>query len=317
MTSNPRPNRAFTLVELLVSIAIVGILVGLLLPAIQGAREAARRMHCGSNLRQIGLAVHQFVDARKCFPASGWTIASAQNPSGVYIGWQASVLVHLEQAQVAVGYDRNSHWWADRNLLLGRIPLGVYQCPSTPLVLRPSSLVAKPPRPSLVLDSPLGPSDYAALMGVRANISPRNYLASESTRSVMYRNSSTRFADITDGSSQTTLVVECSARPAVYRDSKPMRDLGNDQGNGWVDSESGFSLDGSDATGSRQGAGPIQTPYAMNRTNENEPYSFHPGGCHFLYADGHCQWTDQSIDLAIAAALCTRAGGEILAQDIP
>jgi prepilin-type processing-associated H-X9-DG protein len=113
------------------------------------------------------------------------------------------------------------------------------------------------------------------------------------------------------------LVVECGARPAVYRDSKLVRDLGNDQGNGWVDSESGFSLDGSDATGSRQGAGPIQTPFAMNRTNENEPYSFHPGGCHFLYADGHCQWTDQSIDLAIAAALCTRAGGEIIAQDIP
>jgi hypothetical protein len=162
-----------------VSIAIVGILVGLLLPAIQGAREAARRMHCGSNLRQIGLALHQFVDARKSFPASGWSRASAQNPAGVYIGWQASVLLHLEQAQVAVGYDRESHWWADQNLLLGRIPLGVYQCPSTPLVLRPSSLVAKLPRPTLVLDSPLGPSDYAALMGVRANISPRNYLESE------------------------------------------------------------------------------------------------------------------------------------------
>jgi prepilin-type N-terminal cleavage/methylation domain-containing protein/prepilin-type processing-associated H-X9-DG protein len=305
-----RHTKGFTLVELLVSIAILGILVAILLPAVQGAREAARKVACANNLRQIGLALHQFVDTRKCFPASGWTLAAPQNPTGAYIGWQASVLVHLEQNQVAFGYDRTSHWWSDPNLLIGRIPMSVYQCPSTPLSERPRALVAKPPRPALVLDSPLGPTDYAAIMGVRASIAPRFYLSTEATRSVMYRNSITRFSDITDGASNTVMVVESGARPAVFRLGKYVKDAGNEQGNGWVDSEGGFSLDGSDAMGLRQGAGPSLTPYVMNRTNENEPYSFHLGGCHFLYADGRCEFTDESIDLLIAAGLCTRSAGE-------
>ncbi|MFN4904746.1 MAG: DUF1559 domain-containing protein [Planctomycetota bacterium] len=302
-----RTAKGFTLVELLVSIAIVGILIALLLPSVQGAREVARRVQCASNLRQVGIALHNHVDSRKAFPASGWTIASPQNPTGSYLGWQATVLVHLEQSQVAIGYDRNKHWWADSNLLLGRIPISVYQCPSVPITERPRSLVAKPPRPAVVLDSPLGATDYAAIIGIRASIAPQTYVSTESTRSVMFRNSATRFADITDGTSHTVMVVESSARPAVFRQARLVRDAGNDQGNGWVDSEGGFSLDGSDASGTRLGQGPSVTPYAMNRTNENEPYSFHPGGAHFLYADGRIEFTSDSIALPIAAALMTRA----------
>jgi prepilin-type processing-associated H-X9-DG protein len=123
----------------------------------------------------------------------------------------------------------------------------------------------------------------------------------------MFRNSATRFADITDGTSHTVMVVESSARPAVFRQARLVRDAGNDQGNGWVDSEGGFSLDGSDASGTRLGQGPSVSPYAMNRTNENEPYSFHSGGVHFLYADGRIEFTSDSIALPIAAALMTRA----------
>lgn len=305
-----RTAKGFTLVELLTAIAILGILIALLLPALQSAREVARRVQCANNLRQMGTALHNHVDSRKTFPASGWTIASPQNPSGSYLGWQATVLVHLEQSQVAIGYDRNKHWWADSNLLLGRIPISVYQCPSVPITERPRSLVAKPPRPAVVLDSPLGATDYAAIIGIRASIAPQTYVSTESTRSVMFRNSATRFADITDGTSHTVMVVESSARPAVFRQARLVRDAGNDQGNGWVDSEGGFSLDGSDASGTRLGQGPSVTPYAMNRTNENEPYSFHSGGVHFLYADGRIEFTDESIDLLIAAGLCTRSAGE-------
>jgi prepilin-type N-terminal cleavage/methylation domain-containing protein/prepilin-type processing-associated H-X9-DG protein len=307
MVTTDRTSKGFTLVELLVSIAIVGILIALLLPSIQGARESARHLHCANNLRQVGIALHNHVDSRKTFPASGWTIAAPQNPSGSYLGWQAAVLVHLEQSQVALGYDRNKHWWADSNLLIGRIPISVYQCPSVPLTERPRALVSKAPRPALVLDSPLGATDYAAIMGVRASIAPQTYVSTEATRSVMFRNSATRFADITDGGSQTVMVVESSARPAVFRQSRFVPDASNDQGNGWVDSEGGFSLDGADASGTRLGQGPSITPYAMNRTNENEPYSFHPGGVHFLYADGRIEFTSESIALPIAAALMTRA----------
>jgi prepilin-type N-terminal cleavage/methylation domain-containing protein/prepilin-type processing-associated H-X9-DG protein len=305
-----RRSRGFTLVELLVSLAIIGIMVGLLLPAVQAAREVARRLECSNNLRQIGIALQNHTNARISFPASGWTIASPQNPAGAYLGWQAIALPYLEQNQVASGYDRSSHWWTDRNLLIGRIPLSVYQCPSTPLTERPSRLVAKSPRPALVLDGPLGATDYGAIMGVRASIAPQTYLSTDTTRSVMFRNSATRFADILDGTSSTAMVVECSGRPAIFREAKRWLELSSDQGNGWVDSEGGFSLDGSDASGTRLGQGPSLSPYAMNRTNENEPYSFHPGGAHFLYADGHVEFTSDSIALAIAAALFTRAAAD-------
>ena len=90
-------------------------------------------------------------------------------------------------------------------------------------------------------------------------------------------------------------------------------DLANDQGQGWIDSEGPFSLDGSNEDGSLQGQGPTATPWAMNRTNENEPYSFHPAGGNTLFADGHVQFIAETIPLATFAALSTRAGGEATA----
>jgi len=309
-----RRSKGFTLVELLVSIAILGILIGILLPAVQAARELSRQLQCANQLRQIGLALHQYVDSKKCFPASGWTVSAPQNPSGAYVGWQASILMYLEQSQVARAYDLNQDWWSDRNLLVGRIPMAFYQCPSTPLAERPRLLIAKPPRPALELDSPLGPTDYAAIMGVRTSIAPQIYRSTESTRSVLFRNSATKYADITDGTSQTVMVVECSGRPAIFRQSKRWLDISSDQGVGWIDSEGGFSLDGADATGTRLGGGPSISGFAMNRTNENEPYSFHFGGSHFVYADGRCAFTSESISLLVTAALFTRAAGDTISE---
>jgi prepilin-type processing-associated H-X9-DG protein len=101
----------------------------------------------------------------------------------------------------------------------------------------------------------------------------------------------------------------------VYRQRLRQSGTANDQGNGWIDSESGFSLDGASLDGAQQGLGIALTPRAMNATNENEPYSFHTGGAMFLFADGHCELLDEVIDLAVLAALCTRSGGEI--QTVP
>src|SRR5688572_12053389 len=88
---------AFTIVELLIVIAIIGMLVALLLPAVQQARESARRLACQNNLRQLGLALHSFHDTHRVFPASGWTVAGPGNPAGKSVGWRALVLTHLEQ----------------------------------------------------------------------------------------------------------------------------------------------------------------------------------------------------------------------------
>jgi prepilin-type processing-associated H-X9-DG protein/prepilin-type N-terminal cleavage/methylation domain-containing protein len=302
---------AFTLVELLVVITIIGTLVALLLPAVQQARESARRLACQNHLRQLGLALHGFHDTHRVFPASGWTTAGPGNAAGKSVGWRALVLPHLEQKNLHELYDFQAHWWEGRNLVSASQRLKIYQCASVPQRLPVVSAVAKPPRPAMTFPQPLAPTDYEAIMGVQSTINQERYASPLANRSVLFRNSVVRMAEITDGTSQTIVVVECSARPLVYRGRSPRFDLINDQGQGWIDSEGPFSLDGASADGSVQGQGPTLTRRAMNATNENEPYSFHSGGGNFLFADGHVAFIDEGLPLVLFAALCTRAGGEL------
>jgi len=299
------------LIELLVSVAIMSVLIGLLLPAVQMAREAARRTGCRNNLRQLGLALHNFHDVYRVFPASGWTRSGPGNPGGHYISWRAMILPYLEQSALHEGYDFRANWWSSQNLDNGTNLLAVYQCPSTPTQQAILQAVSKSPRPKLDLNRALARADYEALMGVREVIDPVRYQDKEMTRGVMHRNSSVRFADITDGTSMTVVVTECAARPAVYRRRYKVPGIRNDQGYGWVDSESAFSLDGAAEDGLRQGEGWPATPRGMNVTNENEPYSFHSGGVYFLFADGHVDFLNESIDLKLLAALTTRSAGEL------
>ena len=131
--------------------------------------------------------------------------------------------------------------------------------------------------------------------------------------SVMHRNSTTTFADITDGTSSTIMVVECAARPLVYRNRRADPGLSNDQGIGWADSEGPFSFDGAAADGSAENCATCTN--TMNKRNNNEPYSFHTGGGNFLFADGHVQFLREDVSLATYAALSTRAAGEVVAGD--
>jgi prepilin-type processing-associated H-X9-DG protein len=161
----------------------------------------------------------------------------------------------------------------------------------------------------------LAPIDYEAIMGVQPNsINPHlasPYYNSSNRFSVLHRNEQNRFADIFDGTSQTIMIVECSARPMVYRDGRQRPDISNDQGIGWADSEGPFSLDGSNLNGSLEGGGPAFGCISpMNRKNDNEPFSFHRGGCQNLFADGHVDFLVDSIQLTTYAKLCTKAGGE-------
>ena len=299
---------AFTVVELL--IVIVGTLVALLLPAVQQARESARRLACQNNMRQLGLTLQSFHDTHGVFPASGWTVAGPGNPAGKSAGWRVLVLPHLEQKSLHELYDFDTHWWEGRNLTGASQRLKIFECPSVPQRLTVTSAAAKPLRPAMTFPLPLAPTDYEAIMGVQPSINQDRYASPLANRSVLFRNSAVRMAEITDGTSLTIIVVECSGRPLVYRGRTPRPDLANDQGQGWIDSEGPFSLDGANTDGSTQGQGPIITPRAMNATNENDPYSFHPGGGNFVFADGHVAFIEESLPLALFAALCTRAGGE-------
>ncbi len=309
----------FTLVELLVVIAVIGILVGLLLPAVQSVREAARRTSCLNNARQLGLALHNFESSFRVFPASGWTMVGPGNPQGKYVGWRPLILPHVEQSALGDLYNRALNWWEGTNRLSAAIPVPLFECPSTPTREDVLTAIAKPPRPALTFGNPLAPADYEAIQGVQpASINPHlpsPVYNAENRFAVMHRNSTTRFADIIDGTTQTMVIVEAAGRPWVYRRLRPQPAFSNDQGIGWADSEGPFSLDGTNADGSIEGGGPAAgCDFVMNRRNDNEPHSFHPGGAVVLFAGGNSELLTETTSIAVMAAFCTRDAGDTTGQ---
>lgn len=312
-----RDRTGFTLVELLVVIAIIGILIALLLPAVQSVRAAAARNQCENNVRQLGFALHNFHDVNKVFPASGWTMAGPGNPAGKFVGWRPLVLPYLEQENLKKLYDFDSNWWEGTNPTTASVPVTIFRCPSVPGRGDILSAVAKPPRPAMTFSNPIAPSDYEAIMGVQpASINPHlpSPLYGTANRfSVMSRNSRSRMADVIDGTSSTIMVVECGARPVVYRKRVANPSLSNDQGICWADSEGPFSFDGAAIDGSAEGCGSAGGCTAvMNTRNDNEPYSFHSGGGNFLFVDGHVQFLAETTPLVIFSGLCTMQAGEIV-----
>jgi prepilin-type N-terminal cleavage/methylation domain-containing protein/prepilin-type processing-associated H-X9-DG protein len=310
--------RAFTLIELLVVIAILAILIGLLLPAVQRVREAAARLKCANNLKQMGLAIHGYHDAHQFFPASGWTKAGAGNPGGKWHSWRSAILPYVERDDVRRVFDLTFHWWEGPNLGAAAFPVAMYECPSTPGGTPITSAAAKPSpapgRPALTFSRPLAPTDYEAVQGVQpASINPHLSVPlydADNRFSVLHRDSKNTMLSIGDGTASTIVVVEAAGRPTVYRGRTARPDLTNDQGIGWVDNEGPFSLDGSAAEGSAEGCG-LACAATMNARNDNEPYSFHPGGVNALFADGHVRFVRDSVSIRTFAALCTRAAGDL------
>jgi prepilin-type N-terminal cleavage/methylation domain-containing protein/prepilin-type processing-associated H-X9-DG protein len=303
--------RGFTLIELLVVIAIIAVLIGLLLPAAQAAREAARRAQCANNLKQIGLALHNYNDSFAVFPP-GWISrpGSDGDNTGPGWGWAAMILPQIEQAAVfnAINFSLAIEVPANQTARLTKI--NTYICPSDSS-LRPVFTVVDDSTSSMALGSPIcdvASSDYVGCFGKGdvSDIPGRDF-----GEGIFFRNRSVRISEITDGTSQTLAAGEKSQNlaqatwtGAVTHAAVPITEL---------QTENGLSPEGGDAlvvshTGELDG--PNSKP-----AHADQFWARHPGGCQFTFADGSVRYLKEKRPLAIFQALATRQGGEMLSSD--
>jgi prepilin-type N-terminal cleavage/methylation domain-containing protein len=295
-----RSRQALTLIELLVVVAIIAILIALLVPAVQGVRESAARAQCSNNLKQIGLAMHNYHD-RNCALPPGYTSKDKADGSdgGPGWGWAAYLLDDLEQGNLAHQLDLTSGIHSAPDSVCTQV-LAVYLCPSDSMA-EPFSVMNK----NNMAITDVGPSHYVAMFGTGDMPIQQNAIGD----GVFYRNSKTRLAEVTDGLSNTLLVGERGSNlaraswtgaaptavvPAIPTSlpagEAPALSLGNT----------------SDSTGT----------YVPNSLQSVTGYSsYHPGIVQFLFGDGSVRPIRDGVAPLTWKSLGTRAGGELIGDD--
>ncbi|TWT30016.1 DUF1559 domain-containing protein [Blastopirellula retiformator] len=306
--------RGFTLVELLVVIAIIGVLIGLLLPAVQQAREAARRMHCQNNLKQIGLALHNYHDTYNSLSAGNQGSPSATSYSGHGWTWHSNILSFLEQNTLFDAIQGSDGWGNEsgsqssgKPLIVQATVVKAFWCPS-------QEDVTNGPQ-----KNGYQPSNYNGNMGTRIGSSGDNCKSSDiqdlddmrsedwgcmNGNGIFYVDSKTRFADVRDGLSNTIFVSE-------------VVDTGGDTIGYWSNGADRRAIFSSGADGNppsemteyliaAEGNDPI------NGGSEEAAGSWHPGGANFCMGDGSIRFLSENMNMATYQGLSTRREGEVL-----
>ena len=314
----------FTLVELLVVIAIIGILIALLLPAVQAAREAARRTQCANHFKQVALALHNYHAAHSVFPpgqlmhmsSNSSDCGSPITPDDNYLGfgWATFILPFLEQGPIyesidfsLTNYSEPGAWEAGANRI------DVFVCPSDPhdggwieccTGVQNGGATTEDQRAvnmAGVADS------REAWCGLLETVYDGDGL--------LYSHSPIRFAGVRDGTSNTALIGEVTGGPGEHP-AEGSAYIGYT----WVnhnlqDMSNGINAPGSIPGGRNPGTDPFDGDGGNRRqelSDESGFSSFHPGGAHFAFVDGSVHFLSEGIDHQVLEYLATRAGGELL-----
>jgi prepilin-type N-terminal cleavage/methylation domain-containing protein/prepilin-type processing-associated H-X9-DG protein len=297
------PRAGFTLIELLVVIAIIAILIGLLLPAVQKVREAAARMSCTNNLKQLGLALHNFHDSNGFFPPSA--TSTAFNPGwGPTQGWGQFLLPYIEQGAMASLYRWDKNWSDPLNQPVVTVPLKVMLCPSAP----GNRMDTAPPSTTPAGPWSASPTDYTPTTRIAQGAITANWVTYQpgDINGMMVTNMRLRFADIQDGTSNTIALAEDAGRPQRWQMGKLITAQLADSAASWADRNNLIAPTGAKADGSSRVG-----PCPMNCTNNNELYSFHTGGVNAVFGDGSVRFLNAGMTLSTLANLITRSGGEV------
>lgn len=333
--------RGFTLVELLVVIAIIGVMVGLLLPAVQAAREAARRMTCSSKLKQIGLAMHNYESTHKRLPAgyqsfNRYDIISTLpaddfdpvtwDARGGW-GWGAAILPFIEQQPLYDSIDFALPLWEIRFAPVRETKLAIFLCPSATGGEEAFLVVDELNANLIKRGGPvrLGRSNYVVSHGRDEawgdRSGPAGGLNGDVSRVAdgpFFRNSQTRFADVIDGLSNTVFGGEHTSRlsdkswagivaGAFVHPKVASPDNGPESAAGLQFAHSGPAAGEVDAFGN-----PIIHPPNFPTLHVCQMQSEHPGGAHLLLGDASVRFVSQSIDRILFAALSSMNGSEVV-----
>lgn len=321
MKKNRAGKKGFTLIELLVVIAIIAILISLILPAVQQAREAARRTQCRNNLKQLVLSIHNYESSNTVLPASRLDpdVEIFDNPGNesAYQSWTTLLLPYIDQGNLQNSIDFNYAWSSEVNRPAISTQIATFLCPSAPGSNRAD--------PNWVVGAAAG--DYNSVNEIKEKVYTQVFGLPDpgyyGRAGVLSKAKVNRFRDVTDGTSNTIMLAEVAGQPFIYTANGPMNadsfaaytddkvvDLGGQyvsaDGTGWADPDNGFSINGATQDGLTK-----YDTFMINRINTSEVFSFHTGGAMVGLADGSVRFVSENVDALTFVNACTRAGGEI------